>query len=354
MIRYLAAGAMVVRKPLKVPSSPIHLQIEPTDRCNMNCSFCAHSEVIQHPRSMSLEEFRGIIDRIQPRKVTLSGYGEPLLNREFPQMVAYAKSQRASVNTTSNLTVIRSEEKATELIGSGLDLINVSIDAASPETYRIVRGEDFFDRILAGVRLLQSTRAKLNSPRPHIRISFVINKANLHEVPDFVRLASDLGVEVAFFQILQLTAIENRKERLISGVSYERFKQTLEQAEVVAQQLGVRTNLARLVADLPDYWRKYDAREMAKKRCILPWFSAYITADGSVRPCCAFAPVIMDMGGSLFEKDLDEIWNSDKYQQFRQAHRAGKRPTTVCRNCVPENLLDIALRAPFSPGFFLD
>ena len=351
MLRYLTALAMVALKPLKVSAYPIHLQIEPTDRCNMNCSFCAHSKVIKHPRSMSLEEFRGIIDEIKPRKITLSGYGEPLLNRALPQMIAYARSKGALVNTTSNFTLLRTEEQAAELIRSGLDLIDVSIDSTSPETYQAVRGQDFFDQILDGVRLLLRVKSELNSRKPNTRISFVVNKANLHEVADFVRLAHNLGVDVAFFQMLQLTAIEERTQQLIAGVPYEQFEQALEKGQVIARQLGVKTNLTKLLADLPDHWRKYDAREMLHKRCILPWFSAYITADGSVRPCCTFAPIKMDMGGSIFEKDFDEIWNSKKYQQFRRAHRMGRRPMKVCQDCVPESLLDIVRRAPFSPGF---
>jgi radical SAM protein with 4Fe4S-binding SPASM domain len=352
MLRYALAAAMVALKPKKVRFRPIHIQIEPTDACNLDCSFCAHSEVIEKPRVMSLEEFQRIIDEIQPRKVTLSGYGEPLLNKALPQMIAHAKSKGASVNTTSNLTLLGAEEKAVDLVRSGLDLIDVSIDSASSDVYQLVRGQDRFDQILDGVRLLLRVRSELNSSKPSVRISFVINKNNLHQMTDFVRLAHDLGVDVAFFQMLQLTAIEDRKARLIGGVPYDQFKQALEEAHVVARELGVTANTAQLLADLPEYWRKYDAREMSNKKCILPWFSLYITADGSVRPCCAFAPVRIDMGGTILERDLDNIWNSHQYQAFRQALRKGVRPTEVCRNCVPENLLDMIRRMPFSPGFF--
>lgn len=352
MLRYALAGAMVALKPKKVLFRPIHIQIEPTDACNLDCSFCAHSEVIQKPRVMSLEEFKRIIDEIQPKKVTLSGYGEPLLNNALPQMIAHAKSKGASVNTTSNLTLLRTEEKAVDLVRSGLDLIDVSIDSASSDVYQLVRGQDRFDQILDGVRLLLRVKSELDGRKPRVRISFVINKRNLHQMADFARLAHDLGVDVAFFQMLQLTAIEDRKGGLIGGVPYEQFKQALEEAHVVARELGVTANTAQLLADLPEYWRKYDSREMSDKKCVLPWFSLYITADGSVRPCCAFAPVKVDMGGTILARDIDDIWNSQQYQAFRQALRKGVRPTEVCRNCVPENLLDVIRRMPFSPGFF--
>lgn len=353
MIRYLTAGAMVVLKPLRVPARPIHLQIEPTDNCNLNCLMCGRAEVIQQPRMMSLAEFQSIVDQVQPKKITLSGYGEPLLNRDLPQMIAYAKARGASVNTTTNMTLVRSEAQARELVRSGLDLINVSLDAATPETYRALRGQDFFERIVDGIRLLQRVKAQTGSLTPHVRISFVISKLNLHELSAFVRLAHDLGLDVAFFQILLLMTIEERRERLIGGVPYDEFRRALEAGRDLARQLGVRTNLPALLATLPQTWRKYEPGEMDRRKCILPWFSAYITADGHMRPCCTFAPVKMDLDGSIFEQGFDAVWNSEPYREFRRALRRGDRPTKICQECVPETLLDILRRTPLSPGFFL-
>ena len=354
MMRYLTAGAMVALKPLRVPVRPIHLQIEPTDNCNLNCLMCGRAEVIRHPRMMSLEEFQSIVDQVRPKKITLSGYGEPLLNRALPQMIAYAKVHGASVNTTSNLTLVRNEEQALELVRSGLDLINASIDAATLETYRALRGQDAFEHVLDGIRLLQRVKAQVGSPTPHVRISFVISKVNLHEVAAFIHLAHNLGLDVAFFQMLLLMTIEERRERLIGGVPYDEFRHTLEAGRDLARQLGVRTNLPTLLATLPQTWRKYAPGEMDRRRCILPWFSAYITADGHMRPCCTFAPLPMNLGGSIFEEGFDAVWNSEPYREFRRALRRGDRPTKVCQECVPETLLDIARRSPLSPGFLSD
>jgi radical SAM protein with 4Fe4S-binding SPASM domain len=353
VIRYLKAGTNVITKPNVVRDRPIHIQVEPTDACNLDCSFCAHSKVIHKARLMSLEEFKKIIDTIQPKKVTLSGYGEPLLNPALFDMIAYAKAHHASVNTTSNLTRL-DDSKAEKLIESGLALMNVSIDAASPETYRLGRGEDFFRQILEGVQLLLRTRARAKARRPFVRISFVIYKGNLHEVSDFIQLAHDLGVDVAFYQILELTALYERKERLIAGIPYDEFEAAVRAGSVRARELRVTTNLAQLLANLPEYWEKYHASELHGRTCMLPWFSSYITANGSLRPCCKFAPVPINMGGSIFEKDFDEIWNSEQYVKFREGHKSGGRPNRVCRECVPENALDIARRVPFSPGFFVE
>jgi len=91
-------------------------------------------------------------------------------------MIAYAKAHHASVNTTSNLTRL-DEARAEKLIASQLDLINVSIDAASPEIYQLGRGEDFFAQILDGIRLLQQVKARMKARKPFVRISFLFTKA---------------------------------------------------------------------------------------------------------------------------------------------------------------------------------
>ena len=353
MIRYLKAGVAVLTKPLQVADRPIHIQVEPTDACNMDCSFCARSKVIKKARLMSLDEFKKIIDTIQPKKVTLSGYGEPLLNSALFDMIAYAKANHASVNTTSNLTRL-DEAKAEKLVSSKLDLINVSIDAATPETYKLGRGEDFFAEILDGIRLLQKVKVRMQARKPFVRTSFLIHKGNVHEAADFIQLAHNVGVDVAFYQILALTALYERKDRLIAGIPYEQVQDAMQQGLARARQLGITTNLAQLLAELPEWWEKYDTDDTHGRQCIMPWFSTYITADGSLRPCCRFAPVRIDMGGSIFEKGLDEIWNSEQYRKFRAAHKEGGRPTRVCRECVPEGLSDIARRMPFSPGFFIE
>jgi len=58
----------VVTKPSQVADRPIHIQIEPTDACNLDCSFCARSKVIKKARLMSLDEFVKIIDTSSPRR----------------------------------------------------------------------------------------------------------------------------------------------------------------------------------------------------------------------------------------------------------------------------------------------
>jgi hypothetical protein len=57
------------------------------------------------------------------------------------------------------------------------------------------------------------------------------------------------------------------------------------------------------------------------------------------------------MMGNVFETPFHKIWHGTRYQNFRRAIRAGKRPYPVCTNCVPETTLDILKSSRILPGF---
>ncbi len=79
-----------------------------------------------------------------------------------------------------------------------------------------------------------------------------------------------------------------------------------------------------------------------KKYCYFPWFSSWVDADGTVRPC----PIIpwkreIAYMGNAFKEDFFKIWNNQEYQNFRRAHAKGERPNEVCKNCIPPSLSTI-------------
>ena len=148
--RMFRTGLTLLRKPLAVSTKPLHFQLEPATGCNLACQTC------QVPRSeercnVTLEQFKRIFDEIQPIKVALSGAGEPFLNPDLIDIIRYAKECGASVLTTTNFTL--ATRKLEAIVESGLDLIKISLDAASPETYHHIRGRDFYNRIIEDTRI---------------------------------------------------------------------------------------------------------------------------------------------------------------------------------------------------------
>ncbi|MCP4367779.1 MAG: radical SAM protein [Deltaproteobacteria bacterium] len=312
---------------------------------------CGRSQYLSQSNHLSYENFKHILDQIRPKKITLSGLGEPFTHPNLLDMVRLAKEYGCSINTATNCTLL-SQEKCEQIVKSGLDLIKVSIDGATRETYHNIRGEDRFLQVLDGIRALTDAKKRLGSSTPFIRFNYVMSQDNYREIAQITELSGRLGVDAIYFQPLELVGIEDRYELLVGGLTYEEFSREIEQALAISQQSQVKTNLHAIHQKLPLYWKKYqmETRQKDTRKCILSWFSAYVTVEGIIRPCCSFSQTRADMG-NLLESDIEAIWNGEKYQRFRKAIRAGKRPYQICANCVPQTLTDIIRSSGILPGF---
>jgi radical SAM protein with 4Fe4S-binding SPASM domain len=346
-------GLTVLRRPLVVRTRPLHFQLEPATGCNLLCQTCQVPDYgPEQKKNLTLDQFRDIFDQIRPIKVALSGAGEPFLNPDLLGIVRHAKEHGASVLTTTNFTLC--SKRIEEIVDSGLDLIKISLDAATPATYEKVRGRPFFDRILRDIESLQRVKAERGSATPYVRLQFVLQADNLEEIVPMVELAARLKANSVYFQPLETLLIADRKEALTKGVEFEDLKGRLVAARDRAEEVGLGTNAGVLVRSLPSYFRKYEPgvpKEPPSRVCLLPWFSLYITVDGDVRPCCSFGEGETLVLGNLFRERFDDIWNNEKYQNLRRQSLACKLGYTVCRNCTPNRLRDFVRLAGVLPGF---
>ena len=350
--RTLRTGWTVLRKPLFVKTRPLHFQLEPATGCNLACQTCQVPNR-EDRRNMTLEQFQHIFDQIQPIKVALSGAGEPFFNPELIPIIRYARDNGASVLTTTNFTTV--SQKLEAIVDSGLDLIKISLDAASPETYHRIRGGDFYGRITEDIKRLQEIKKQRNSATPFVRLQFVLQSDNLDEIVPMVAVARELRADSLYFQPLETLLIPERKDRLTEGVEHDQLRRSLADARDAAEQGGLGTNAGILVKSFDLYWHKYEKAvpsDAPQRVCLLPWFSLYITVTGDARPCCSFGEGEKLVLGNVLEQPFDEIWNNVLYQQLRRQALEKKLHYTVCRNCTPNRLRDFVRLSGVLPGFF--
>ena len=350
--RMMRTAWTITRKPLVVNTPPLHFQLEPAIGCNLLCKTC-QVPGYDETRVMPLDKFAHAFDQIRPLRIGLSGAGEPFLNKDMVAIVRHAKQGGANVLTTTNFTMCG--KVLEDLVRAGLNLIKISLDAATPETYLNIRGKDFFGRILEDLRRLQEIKRELGSETPYVRLQFVLQHDNLDEIPSLPRLAHEVGADSIYYQPLETLLIPDRKGELTEGVTYEDLERRLTEAREVARDLGVGSNLDVLLRSLPSYFRKYEKgvpEDPPSRVCLLPWFSCYITVDGGVRPCCSFGEGETLFMGNLFEEPFEQIWNNEKYRAFRRAALDRELRYKVCRNCTPNRLRDFVSLSAVLPGFF--
>jgi len=317
---------------------PVCLYLETTNRCNLLCETCPRTfEDLEPPADMSWQLFTHIVDQF-PRiaRVVLHGVGEPMMVKTLPRMVRYLKDRGTYVLFNTNGTLL-TERKGRELIAAGLDELRVSLDAAEPRAFLAVRGKDMFARIVRNVRHFTALQRAEGIERPLVSLWLTGLKETIGQLPDFVRLAHEIGVAEIHLQRLVFMP-EGRGLARDRSALFERLEgdeaMRLEEAAALAEALGVHFNASG--ATEPGTSLKRAAEDQPWSLCRRPWSLMYFTAHGRAIPCCV-APFSMRgydgfTLGDATQQSLRKIWNGPRYQEFRRALMS-KEPPPACASC---------------------
>jgi MoaA/NifB/PqqE/SkfB family radical SAM enzyme len=319
-------------------AEPVCLYLETTNRCNLLCTTCPRTfEALEPPGDMSWALFTGIVDQF-PRiaRVVLHGVGEPMMVRALPRMIRYLKDRGTYVLFNTNGTLL-SEKKGRELIEAGLDELRVSLDAAEPHAFKLVRGRDMFARIVRNVSAFRALQRDLKAERPRVSLWLTGLKETLGQLCDFVRLAHDIDVAEVYLQRLvyfpEGQGLARPDQALFAGGD-DAEGRLIREAEDLADQLGIAFNASG--ATDPEASLKREEAAQPWSLCRRPWTLMYVTAQGRAIPCC-IAPFSLRgydsfTLGDATQETLREIWNGDRYQAFRSA-LLSDRPPAACAGC---------------------
>jgi MoaA/NifB/PqqE/SkfB family radical SAM enzyme len=320
-------------------AEPVCLYLETTNRCNLLCTTCPRTfEALEPPGDMSWELFTGIVDQFPNiARVVLHGVGEPMMVRPLPRMIRYLKDRGTYVLFNTNGTLL-SPKKGRELIDSGLDELRVSLDAAEPEAFKLVRGRDMFHRIVRNIRAFRSMQRELGAQAPRVSLWLTGLKETVDQLGDLVRLAHDIDVPEVYLQRLvyfpEGQGLAREQSALFAGRRDEEGRR-IRDAEALAAELGVSFNASGATDPAASLKREEDEAQ-PWSLCRRPWSLMYITAHGRALPCC-IAPFSMRgyhgfTLGDATQQSLREIWNGARYQDFRAA-LLSDNPAPACAGC---------------------
>src|ERR1051325_2896644 len=193
----------VAARATAAEQGPICVYLETTDRCNLLCTTCPRTyEELEPPADMSWQLFTSIVDQLPHlQRAVLHGVGEPMLVKHLPRIVRYLKDRGSYVLFNTNGTVLN-EKNGRALIDAGLDELRVSFDAANAESYRAIRGKNYFHRILKNVRAFRELQEREGHLKPQVSAWLTGLRETIEELPDFVRVAAATGVREVHLQRL--------------------------------------------------------------------------------------------------------------------------------------------------------
>jgi MoaA/NifB/PqqE/SkfB family radical SAM enzyme len=328
--------AIVANKPTR---GPVHVELDLTDRCNVACYFCNQQD-LRTKESIPLPKLTDLIDELAEgglKSVRLSGGGDPLFHRDVLNVMDHLASRNVIVDNLTTNGVALTAEVAKRLVDGKAREVIFSLNAADAADYsRMMKVKPaLFDKVLENVRTLVATRG--DSIYPSIVIQFLIDKRNMERIVDMYELGRSLGpdriainavLEVPLDRIDQQTLLE-RNDRDIAKPLIEEILRRDDGVGLLQMDFAVdgwNEMLADVRARLntPAY-NMYPTAPSFKQEnggCFFAWYTAAITGNGDIRPCCLLLnPSVKPLGNIHDGQTFAEHWNGPAFARMRDEMR---------------------------------
>lgn len=199
------------------------LFLELTERCNEHCVHCGSRCGDTAPvEELTLAEYKRILDDVardfdlSKLRLAVTG-GEPLLRKDFFDILSYAKEKGFAWGMTTNATLI-DDDTAKRLYACGMRTVSVSIDGTR-ETHDRFRGiPGAYDRAMRGVEALTK------QPFDNVQITSVITKESIGELDEMFETLRETAIDS--WRVIGIEPIGRAKERpdlMLSGEEQKRL-----------------------------------------------------------------------------------------------------------------------------------
>ena len=178
-------------------SFPPEIHLSLTGRCNIECRFCSYAHGSAYSDFVTPEQMARLDFLRHAHTVRLSsGLGEPTINPHLPDIIRYLARAfpHLALNFFTNGITLARPGLIEALVGR-VSWINVSLNAATRQTWQDLCQRDAFDRLTDGLKALRRARLQQQAAQPVVYGSMVLTRRNLDELPQMPELCRGLGVE---------------------------------------------------------------------------------------------------------------------------------------------------------------
>jgi cyclic pyranopterin phosphate synthase len=255
-----------------------YLRISLTDNCNFRCTYCMPvEEMVWMPSSrlMSKEEvlqMAQVFVGLGVKKIRLTG-GEPLVRKEFPEILRGIAALPVETTLTTNGVLIHKHIES--LKAAGVRSVNVSLDTLNREKFQKLTRRDQFDQVWDNILLLlnEGFRVKINAVALHGMIE--------EEICEFVSATEELPLHVRFIEFMPFSGNHWSSKQVVTA------KQMLDLVRAVYP-------VDKLVDQKHDTAKKYQVPGFAGTFAFITTMSEHfcgdcnrlrLTADGKIKNC---------------------------------------------------------------------
>lgn len=273
---------------------PLHIDIEITNYCNLQCPMCPRTIMVNdntfEPLAhMDFELFSKIVKEGAANglsSVKFNYLGEPLMHPDVAKMVRFCKEQGLVDVAFNTNGVLLTDDMIVSLLEAGIDGIYISFDSDDKAQFESVRVGTTIERVEGNIRRLSEIRNGNEAYwKTQIRISKILFPDDTQEIIDHF-----IEKWTPYVDSIGLGALID---------------------ETKALPVEVREGV----------------------RCDQPWQRLFVSTAGLVFPCCMDSRKQYVLGDARRDS-IKALWTGEKLTALREAHLAGCYHTIgICRNC---------------------
>lgn len=304
------AGLNLLYRRLMPWSSPIHMQVELTNYCNLRCPLCPSGikKVKRRPMAMEVELFEHLMNSVGSHLLTMSlwGWGEPLLHPDLADFLRIAQRHPVVTLLSTNGQNLDDPEVINALISYPPSYLIVAIDGLSDKTNSQFRVGAKLQPILSGVRRLAEIKKQNEQILPVLHMRYIVMKHNEHEVPLLKGFAEENGFDLLTVRTLSMIDVPEQ--------DYRTFVPDTDEFKSYHYANGDRIRRNDFI-------------------CTEPFWFPSMLADGTIVNCCHDYNAEHPIGTLSRNVTFPEIWFSKQAAEVRRRIRDNRDSVSFCRHC---------------------
>jgi MoaA/NifB/PqqE/SkfB family radical SAM enzyme len=302
---------------------PISASVDPSGICNLDCSFCIHSRHVKEGgrRIVPITELLALVDYLSfvgCKSICIGGGGEPTTNPNIGSFIDYCCEKNIPVSMITNGTLLH---KVSAVSLRKLTWLGVSLDSASPETYKKIKGRDMFSTVMENVQKISH-----DIGGGKITVKYLYHPENAEEVYPAIQVAVGLGV--GSFQ---------GRPVYLPGIRFE--TETIEiiekQIEDARGEFGGKIEIFSVTHKTGKNWERDNRFKKCRVTPLVPTFGS----DGKLYICCDHRG---EKNFSLCDwyptENIEKAWGKKKHQDMIK--RINVNDCCRCIYSVANNIIE--------------
>lgn len=311
-----------------IPDSPLTLQVEPTNLCNLSCTMCPRSKMTRKLGFMDPKIFDEMLDGWKNRvfvkqirhlifgatlpvlkrgSIKLFFMGEPLVHNQLEKLIESGNRAGCNVGIQTNGTALINKEVRERLLIAKPSVISISLDGISEMSYQSVRQGALWLDIGKGLEELHKERREMNLEKKIlILVSSIIpewNQSSLERAQRFLEPIRPFVDQIGFVPL--------SRER-----DPEFYNEDGEITLYTKQSIASESKLQPI--------------------CVEPFTKLNVLWDGSITPCCYDIDCEMPLGH--INDGIDNVWKSSIVKELQDALLNNDfKKFPLCSACMGNN-----------------